>query len=99
MDEDPPYLFPTWLVALLPGLFAWQFYGVWLAIAVFLAACFGLIGLGWAHLFRDWSWRRLVALRTGLIVLILVALSVSTAQTCNPDGSDCRSAFWPQTAG
>src|SRR5258707_9274660 len=62
-----PYFFPTSLLALIPGLFAWQVHGFWTGLFVWCAVAILVIGLGWLFLLRQWSYRWLTPARSALI--------------------------------
>jgi hypothetical protein len=96
MEPERKYLYPKSLLALIPGLYAWQLYGWPSGVAVFLAANLSLLALGYARIFWDWSFRRLVMVRILLIVLLTAGVGLSAAQTCDHAGN-CR-GVWASTA-
>jgi hypothetical protein len=83
---DTPYFLPKTLLAALPAAYAWQLYGIWLALAVFLGLVAAMWLIGWIALALEWppsAWRWA---RRGLVILAFIVLGLSAAQRCNEAG-------------
>jgi hypothetical protein len=93
-ENQAPYLFPKFLLSLIPASFAWQIYGFWPGLAVYVTIDALLVALGYMYLFWDWPFHWLVRARTTLILLSTTAISLSAIQTCAPNLSDCRWVLW-----
>jgi hypothetical protein len=93
---EEKHLFSAALVALMPGLYAWQIYG-WIAGAVVYVIVIGLLtALTWALLFRDWSFRWIVGARLFVILIAMAAIGLSAMENCNLELTECHRAFWPK---
>src|SRR3954464_11161298 len=88
-----PYFFPTSLLALIPGLFAWQVHGIWVGLFAWCAVTILIIALGWLFLLRQWPYRWLTPARSALIVCSMILVSFSGAEICHVDGG-CRSMLF-----
>jgi hypothetical protein len=80
---DLPYLYPKFILAALPAAYAWQVYGSITGVAVYVIVDVLLVALGWVSLLRDWSFRRLVWTRTSLLILSLILIGLSAAESCD----------------
>lgn len=84
MTEAP--FWPKTLLAASPAAYAWQLYGIGVAVFVF----FGLVAVMWVigltAIALDWplsAWRWV---RRGLVIMAFIVLGLGAAQRCNEAG-------------
>ena len=91
-----PYLFPNWIVALLPATYGWQVFGWGTGLGLFVAVWIILTMATVAAVAREWSFRRLKFTLAALIICLMMAIWLGGTSTCDQDG--CR--WWlPQLHG
>ena len=90
--NEAPYFFPTSVLALLPGLFAWQVYGFWIGLLIWCIIAVLIIAMGWMFLLRQWPWRWLTLARSALIITSMTLIAASGTELCSVDGG-CPSVF------
>jgi hypothetical protein len=95
--NEAPYFFPTSILALLPGLFAWQVHGFWIGLLVWCIVAVLIIAMGWLFLLRQWTFRWLTPARSALIITSMMLISASGAEHCHIDGG-CQSIFFGRRA-
>jgi hypothetical protein len=91
MPSVPSTFFPNYLIALLPGLYAWQIHGLWIGAIVWVAAVIVLAVAGWIFILNDFSFKLLRVVRIAVIIVFLILVGLSGAQTCS--GTNCVSVI------
>lgn len=81
MTEDfPKPVFSNWLVAAAPGGFAGALHGFWIGIGVYVLVIALLAASFWTTVVAGWSWSTWRWMRTSVIVLAFVLVSLSGAE-------------------
>lgn len=86
-------MFATFILALLPAVYAWQLYDLVIGIVAFFVVAVLQSILSRIFLARFWPLRWIMPAKVVLTILLMVALGLSAAETCNQVTSECTRVF------
>lgn len=86
------YLFPKSILAFIPASSAWGDYGWSAAIVTFIMIYLLLVAIAWTYVLRNWPFRRLVLVRTIIVIAACILISLSAMKVCR--GASCQWYFW-----
>lgn len=88
-------IFPHWIPAIPPALYAWQGHEWLSALFVLVVVTVAFVALGRAAATSHWSAKALTRARWALFFVAMIAVGVSAMDACTgPYGTNCHRIFY-----